>query len=159
MRYALIGTLLLLSACGFTPMYGTSGDIQANLAQIEINNIPNREGQFLRNELIDRFYTSSRPDQPIYQLQISPIIERIIDLDITKTSDATRSQLHLSTAISLKDLRTSEVVLSKNLNSTSSFNILTSEFSTRVSEQNTRENTLNDLARQIELQIALYLKQ
>ena len=50
-----------------------------------------------------------------------------------------------------------EVVLNHDLTSITSYNILGSEFSTRVSEENTRLNALNDLARQIELQASLYL--
>lgn len=156
-------TCLILPACGFTPMYGTSSDaqkssIQASFTNIDISNIPDREGQYLRNALIDRFYRDGRPAQTQYTLSIDEISESIIDLDITKSSDATRAQLKLMTSMTLTDKNSSEIVLTRSLQSISSFNVLTSEFATRVSKKNTRENTLDDLARQIELQIALYLK-
>ncbi len=156
---------LCISACGFQPMYGTSmnsssehNNVESNLAQIDIGSIPNREGQFLRNALIDRFYRDGRPQNPVYNLQIAPIKEKTVDLDITKNSDATRAQLFVSTSMKLIDSSTGEVVLDRKLKSIASYNVLTSEFATRISAQNMRENALNDLARQIELQISLYLK-
>lgn len=166
MRYVLLTCLALsLSACGFTPMYGTafdsqqSADIKATLAQIHIDNIPDREGQYLRNALIDRFYTTGRPANARYDLQIQKIEEVVNDLDITKSSNATRGQLTLNTSMALKDKQTGEIVLTRALSSSTSYNILTSEFANRVSENNTRRNALDDLAAQIELQIGLFLKQ
>ncbi len=156
---------LCLSACGFEPIYGThmqsnagQESVQSQLAQVGIDGIPDRSGQFLRNALIDRFYRNGRPQNIGYTLQIEPINESTVDLDITKSSDATRAQLSLKTSMILKDETTGEVVLTRNLRSIASYNVLTSEFATRVSAQNMRENALNDLARQIELQISLYLK-
>ena len=153
-----------LTACGFSPMYGSAFqseeqfDIAAEFEQISISNIPDREGQFLRNALIDRFYRDGRPTNPRYTLSVSKINESIVGLDITKTSNVTRSQMHVSANISLLDHETGEVVLKRKVRAISSFNELTNEFATRVSEQNTRENALNDLARQIELQLGLYFK-
>ncbi len=156
---------LCLSACGFEPIYGThlqsnagQESIEAQLAQVTIGGIPDRTGQFLHNVLIDKFYRDGRPQNPRYTLQIETINENIVDLDITKSSDATRAQLHLKTSMRLIDEGTGETVLTRSLRSIASYNVLTSEFATRVSAQNTRENALNDLARQIELQISLYLR-
>ncbi len=160
-----VGFCFIVSSCGFQPMYGGYSDasgqeqhIRSQLTQIHIENIPNREGQFLRNALIDNFYRDGRPSDPLYILKISPIQERIVDLDITKASDTTRSQLHLTANMTLIDAQTHESVLTRKLSAISSFNVLGSEFATRVSEKNTRENALDELARQIELQIGLYLR-
>ena len=166
-KIVLIGMVFLIAGCGFEPMYGTTRfqapdtdqiALESKLAQIEIENIPNREGQFLRNLLIDRFYQNGKPAQPQYRLSIATLRESISDLDITKESDSTRAQLRLDTAMTLIDSATGEAILTRNLRAIGSYNILTSEFSTRVSENSTRENVLNDLARQIELQIALFLE-
>lgn len=153
---------LLLTACGFEPVYGvnrhTQSGVETELAQIDIGNIPNREGQFLRNELIDRFYRDGRPAAPRYILDFSPVQESQIDLDITKNADATRGQLRLTVSYKLIDAATRQVLLQREALAIASYNRLSSEFTNRVSEQNTRENALNDLARQIEQQITLYLK-
>ncbi len=156
-------SLILLTACaGFHPVYGvnkfTAVGVEQALSQVKIDNIPDREGQFLRNALITRFYRDGRPDNPLYTLAVTPITESAQNLDVTIDSEATRGQLRLSTSIALKDNQNGEVILNRKLRSIASYNILSSEFTNRVSEQNARENTLNDLARQIEEQLALHFK-
>jgi len=154
--------ILFLAACGFQPMYGKNQyeavGVENRLALVNIANIPDREGQILRNHLIDQFYRSGRPDTPLYHLYVEPLRETIRDLDITATSDATRGQLRLDTRIHLTDKKTSKEVLVRNIRAITSFNILPSEFTNRVSEQNARENAIRDLAGQIERQLNLYFK-
>ncbi|HOO82638.1 MAG TPA: LPS assembly lipoprotein LptE [Alphaproteobacteria bacterium] len=153
---------LQLTSCGLHPVYGvnkyTAVGVEEHLAAIEIGGIPDREGQFLRNALIDRFYRAGRPVNPLYKLTVSPVSESRRDLDVTIDSDTTRGQLTLKTNISLIDKQTGKVLLQRPLRSIASYNILASEFANRVSEQNTRENALNGLARQIEEQLALHFK-
>ncbi len=162
MRIFLSLAVLLLAACGFHPVYGvnkyTSVGVEEHLQNIEIANIPNREGQYLRNQLIDQFYRNGRPRNPQYTLEITSIAETERDLDITIDSDTTRGQLRLSTTMILIENETGEELLNRPLRSIASFNIIESEFANRVSEQDTRENLLNDIARQVEEHLALYFK-
>lgn len=161
-KLAPLFAVLLLAACGFQPMYGknkyTATGVEDKLALIEIGSIPDREGQYLRNALIDRFYRNGRPENPQLRLTFSPIYESRNNLDITKNSGATRAQLRLSTEMKLQNKKTKEILLERKLLSITSYNVLSSEFSTRVSEDNTRLNALDDIARQAEQQINLYLK-
>lgn len=159
---ALSVTLWVLAACGFSPVYGDrKGSDNAALAaydQLEIANIPDRDGQRLRNNLIDRLYRNGRPAETRYLLKITPLVERRFDLDITKAADATRGQLRLSSQLVLIDQRTGQTVLERPLLSITSYNILGSEFTNRVAEDNARENAIEDLARQIETQLSLFFR-
>lgn len=157
-------TATLLSGCGFAPMYGRHAaetpnasptSVTADLSQIEIALIPDRSGQVLRNDLMDRLYKSGYPSNPIATLQIAKINETRVELDLTKSSDATRAQLHLTAVMTLvgKDGTT---LLTRNVQSVTSFNILGSEFATHVTEDSARQSALNDLARQIELNLSIY---
>jgi len=162
-KYLTLLSVIILGACGFEPMHGSAfnsngTNIKAELSQVKISNIPNKEGQFLRNALIDRFYGNDRPINPKYRLDITPIVESTYNLDITVRADVTRKQLSLSTKMSLIDNDSGKILLERPLKSSASYNVLISEFATRVSKNNTRENVLDDLARQAELQISLYLK-
>lgn len=166
MMRILIGFLaiLTLTQCGFSPVYGTRGNEHANASvagfnQIEIANIPDRNGQRLRNALIDRFYADGRPASTRYRLTITPLGETIRDLDITKTADSTRGQLRLNSALRLTDLQTGQILLQRPLTAITSYNILGSEFTNRVAEDNARKNAIADLARQIEVQLSLYFQQ
>lgn len=159
---AFIAPLLLLSSCGFSPMYGShspsaSTEAKASLQQIAIDNIPDRDGQILRNELIDRFnYANGGPSNPRYRLVFRNLASVVHELDITKDSESTRAQMKVLGHFDLIDLSNGQSVLSRDVSSISSYNILASEFATRVTEINARENAIKDVARQVELQISLF---
>ncbi len=158
-----LSTVLMLGGCGFHPMHGkyaasAAAQKGAGFDTIGIANIRDANGTYLRNSLIDRFYSNGYPVAPRYTLTIAPIVEREVELDITKSSEATRSQLRLETVMTLNDTQNpSTPVLQRELKSISSYNQLESEFATHVTEQGARESGLNDLARQIELNISLFL--
>ena len=162
MRPLILIAALLLSACGFHPVYGvnkyTAIGVEEKLAQIEIGNVPNRSGQYLRNVLIDRFYREGRPAAPYYALTFGALSEQSVNLDITETSDATRGELRVGIPVLLTDKTTGAVLLERTLQSRVGYNILAGEFATRVSRENARKNALEDLARQIEQQLSLFFK-
>lgn len=154
---------LLISGCGFTPMYGSTAtqerhEVQSTLNNISIANIPDRTGQYLRNQLIDRFYVGGYPQDAAYVLTVAPVTETKYELGITKNSNATRSELRVNTSFKLLDKATGETLFTAPVKSTTSYNVMDSQFTTRVSEDNTRLNALDDLARQIEQDIILYFK-
>lgn len=161
LRFVILSCLLVLSACGFRPLYGnhslsTTEAVREGLNAIDIMNIPDQAGQYLRNALMDRFYSQGRPGANArYKLDISPISESRTDLDVTKTSDTTRAQLRLATSLVLKDAE-GTVLLERDLMAITSYNVLQSQFTTRVAEETARRNALDDLARQIEMQMLLY---
>ena len=68
---------LLLSACGFHPMYGdpssgSAGGATSNkLALIKIDPIADRMGQQLHNRLRDRMNPAGQPDKPNYRLGVT----------------------------------------------------------------------------------------
>lgn len=152
--------IVLLAACGFTPMYGSGADknVTQGLDRVEISIIPDQTGVYLRNTLIDQFYQNGYPSSPTHTLIISKISQSLIDLDITIDSEATRKQITLMTSLTLIDNETKEVVLTRSLRALTSYNVLGSQFTTRVSENDAREAALNDLARQTETQVGLYFK-
>lgn len=157
-----VAGLLVLGGCGFTPMYGgRSGaqhEVQGKLSDIRVENIPNREGQYLRNLLIDRFFAENRQANATYSLTFTPVQENKYELDVTKNANATRAELRQTTTFNLKDVKTGRVLLSRTLLASTSYNVLSSQFTTRVSEDDARLNALDDLARQAEQQIVLYFE-
>ena len=162
LRVILALAALMPSACGFRPVYGTAAPngsqagVSTNLSRIEIGMIPDRSGQILRNALIDRFYRTGRPVDPPLVLNLTPISETLTDLDITRESDSTRTQIRLRTDISLTDRASGRALLTRHMESVTSYNVLGSEFATRVTREDARRNALADLARQIEQELALY---
>ncbi len=156
-------SLLFIVACGFEPMYATKTfggkNISSKLSQVSIANIPDREGQLLRNALYDRFYRNGKPVSPQYNLTVSKPTEIRQELDITIGAEATRAQLRLFTDFTLTNMQTGKTILRDRAESIASFNIIADEYATRVSESNTRENALRDIARQIEQKVTLKLNE
>lgn len=153
---------LMLSGCGFQPMHGQFSQSAVKNSpthqSIKIDIIPDRSGQILRNDLMDRLYVYGEPAAPLYVLTLTPIKESVSDLAITKSSEATRAQILLTTTMTLKN-NAGEVLLTRDLRSRASYNTLESEFATRVTEKSARESALSDLARQAELNLNLYFNQ
>jgi len=160
-RHLFTLSLLLLASCGFSPMYGSaSGSNNVSAAQglnhVEIAIIPDQSGMYLRNILIDHFYQNGYPASPTHILEIRNLKETKNDLDITLQSEATRKQIRLTADMYLKEKEGGQEVLTRNLIAITSYNVLGTQFTTRVSENDAREAALADLARQIESQTALY---
>jgi LPS-assembly lipoprotein len=158
-RSSIVSLILVLAACGFTPMYGSgSNNAVAELDRVEIALIRDQSGVYLRNLLIDNFYRDGYPSSPTHLLQITNMEEDETNLDITSSSEATRKQIRIDASLALIDRATGQTVLSRRIYALASYNVLGSQFTTRVSENDAREAALNDLARQIESQLVLYFK-
>jgi LPS-assembly lipoprotein len=166
LAFILIIAGFALAGCGLTPVYGThanggkSSPVTTGLNSIYIESIPNRTGQKLRNMLMDRLYQNGRvdPAQAAYRLDIPGVTESIYGLGIAKDATATRSQITLTAVMSLMpahDLETAPM-LTRSLRAISSFNTLASQYTTLVTEEDARDQTIRDLADQIVTQLELY---
>ena len=66
---------LLLTGCGFHPIYGSRDESTRRCSRNSIRSpsraFPDRQGQTLRNELIDRMYGKGRPHNPKYHLAVT----------------------------------------------------------------------------------------
>ena len=156
----------LVSGCGFKPVYGVHnrGDATAEqrkvsdqLAQVGVVTLPNRNGQVLRNLLIDRLYAGAPNAHFDYQVEVD-LKETVIDLGIRRDAVATRGQIRYYAAWRLVDRETAQPLFSAEARSTSSYNILDSEFATLVSEDDARERGLRALSEQIVARLALYFQ-
>ncbi len=156
----IIIAVLFMTGCGFTPQYAATSEhvaVSDMLETIDIALIPNESGVQLKNALMDRFYPNGPAPSFRYKLETNGITESRTDLDITIDEEATRRQIRVSTVITLRDLDTHDVILNRRVYALSSYNVLENQFTTRVAEQNARENAIADLARQIEQAVAIRL--
>lgn len=161
---AVIALPLGLSSCGFEPMYAapdsaTQKSIQASYADIEIANIPDREGQYLRNALIDRLYVSGRPADARYVLEVEPLKRSLTSQAVQKDSTYTRSLMEYSTTMRLRDRKTDyAVVLERKQRALGSYNLLDNQFATISSRDSLNDHLLDELADSIQTALALHFK-
>ena len=150
---------LFLSACGFQPLYGEkAGTHLSALSSIAISNIPDRDGQYLRNLLTDKLYQNARPENPLYLLSIAPLKKDTTNLGMRKDATTTRAQTDVSAHFVLTDAKNGAVLLERDVRSTGAYNILDSQFTTLVSEQSTSEHILEELSDNIVRELDLYFR-
>lgn len=155
---AILGTLLL-GGCGFQPLYGERG-IGAGAAEkletVDIAPIPDREGQKLRNLLIDRFYTTSRPAQTRYRLDASlNVVEQ--KLALQKDASAVRAQLLVNAPYRLVDTSNGQVVFQANSRSMISYNVLEQHYAGVLTVENAYDRALTEISGDIASRVAMFL--
>jgi LPS-assembly lipoprotein len=157
-----LGLPLWLTACGFEPMYGANSKgaeaVAVALPNIDISNIPDRDGQYLRNLLIDRLYTSGRPDAAPYTLNFSKLQKNIVDLGIQKDATATRAQMQITAHMDLIDKSTGKAVLQRDLKTVGAYNLLDDQLSTLMSQQNITESILQEMRDDAVTDLSLYFR-
>lgn len=158
LRFIVVMSLMVLAACGFQPVYGGSGGVSPvseELSLVAIDPMPNRAGQMLRNDLIDRMYgKAGRPSHPAYHLSVNL---RIVEEDLGTLANATTAlaALHAYGDYVLTD--TSGKVLTKGATaSTAQYDKLTSQYSTLAAHDNAVERTVREVSEQLTARLGLY---
>jgi LPS-assembly lipoprotein len=160
----ILAAVLLTASCGFRPLYAPSGSDTAKaqvfafdaFRKMEIAQIKDRDGQFLRNELVELMHPSGRARVVEYDLGII-LSESKSGLAVRRSSDATRANLTIVANYVLKSRVSgadNKVVFSGSVKTTSGYNIFTSEFQTLSAEKSERERALKDVAQQLRLRLA-----
>lgn len=159
MRRLLLPVLALtLGACGFSPLYGTRGSnappVAEALGRVQIANIPNREGQILRNHLIDRMQPHGRPTAPEARLAIS-LRSSEVDLGILKDATASRRELTMWADYALEDME-GRTLMKGTATSIVSTSKLAAQYGTLASEEDARRRALREVGEQIVNRVGLY---
>lgn len=147
-----------LSACGFQPIYSQQNQLQVaqEMTQVRIENIADRHGQMLRNQLIDKLYGSaSYPTSPKYRLAIKNFDEEITSVGIKKDATTTRGRITITAHLVLTDY-TGKILLSRKLKAVNSYNILEDQYGTLITRQDAQKRTIFEIADDVETQLSLY---
>ena len=155
----LASTLFLLS-CGFHPVYGSRDadtPVAAKLNQVAINGIPDRQGQTLRNELIDRMYGKGRPQNPKYHLAVS-LRSSEEGIGLLPNAITTLTELTLTADYSLTD-ETGKEVMRATARAVANYNQLQEEYGTLAAREGAYQRSLNEIADQIVNRVSLYFSE
>ena len=149
----------LVSGCGFQPLHqsGTAGASEV-LAAIEVLRIPDRQGQQLRNFLLDGLNPHGPPRYPVYALSVGLSVSKG-GLGVRKDAFATRAFLTVNASFSLARAGLEERgKFTGSASSTNYYNIVQSEFATLAAEEDARTRALRAIANEIRLRIAAALR-
>lgn len=156
----LIGVLVVLSGCGFKPIYGDrhGQNVKAEFSAIKIELIEDRIGQQLHNHLLDKINPFGRPASPRYSLTVK-LSESKRELAVKKSEIATRANLIFIASFNLTGLRpTSKALLTGSSEVVSSYNILQSDYATSVAEKDARRRAVRELSAEIANRLAVYFQ-
>lgn len=150
---------LLVSGCGFRPLYGAKsfGSVDTELARIKIGIIAEREGQQLHNYLLDRLNRKGRPEKPLYQLSVDLEIETVRQA-FEQDETATRAKLVFTAEFRLQEIATEKVLLTNWARSVNSYNIVNSAIATRSAELDALDRAAREVSEEIRSLLALYFK-
>ncbi len=151
--------LLSLPACGFHPVYGTmdsdgSSHVANLLNDVAIDSIPDRNGQILRNNLIDRMYGDGRPASPRYHLSVS-ITRSEADTGILTDATSTRAVVTIAAKYTLTDDKKA-VLFSGTANSVASFTKLVQQYGTEAAREDADQRALHEISEQLVTRLSMY---
>jgi LPS-assembly lipoprotein len=153
---------VVLSACGFHPLYGTAGvgaGIGPTLASVYVEPIPERVGYELRNQLLDLFNATGESGDAAYRLKLS--VNEMEEAVVLQTNTAiTRYNYTLSAHYELIPHDGTSAVKSGDVTALSAYNVAAAPFlySTVTAERDAKNRAANDIAERIRTQIAVYLR-
>lgn len=162
-RAVLAAALLSIGACGFQPLYrtpvsepGGGGNAGRALDSIDVAPIANREGQMLRNYLVQALNHNGRPLDPEYRLTAT-LTESLSRLAIQGDSSATRANLTITTSYRLFRMGSGTLETRGTTRVTTSYNILQDEFATLSAERSARDRAIRQTSLDIRSRLALAL--
>lgn len=162
MRGAAVAALLAcaaLTGCGFQPLYakrgGESTVYNQGFPQVDVAQIPDRVGQILHNELLDRINPRGVAPRPLFRLEVAASEQRS-DIVILRDSTATFAKFTVEARWRLVDLETGAAVTQGTNQRTSSFSISSSEYAILQAEKDARQRAATELAEDIRLRLALF---
>ena len=150
---------MLISGCGFDPLYGSRGETKVinEFAYLRVAMIKDRIGQQLRNELLHRLHAAGRSLALKYEL-ITTLEEASNSLAVRKSAFATRANLMVTAKYRLLLSETSVTLFTSSEKATVSYNIYNSEFATLTARRKARERAVKSLSKNIVVQLATYFE-
>jgi len=152
---------LLVSACGFQPLYAkranSSGEIATTnqlLASVQVESIENREGQILRNLLLDRL-NSDYESAPIKYHLTSKISITTSGLGVQSDDTTNRNKLTVTAQFNLIGSKKNRKFYITQI---SSYSETESEYPALVAKQDAINRNLREIANDAKIRISLFLE-
>jgi len=145
---------------GFQPMYGSSsiGGLSADqrLAQVEVQAIPSRVGQRVRNDLVFHTTGGGNTAQPAYRLEVA-IRESLASTLIARTGDAASQIYSLDANFRLVRLTDKKVVLEGLSTGRAGFERYTTIFSNVRAREDAENRAARVVAQDMKVRLSAFL--
>lgn len=151
-----------VSACGLHPLYGNSGsapNLADTLSEVYVEQIPDRVGYQLRNDLLDLFNATGRAEEAAYRLRLH-LNEEEQAVALQTNTNITRYNYTLRAHYELVPKGSTEVVKSGDLTTLTAYNVAAAPFlfGTVTAERDAKDRAANDIAERIRIEVAVFLR-
>jgi LPS-assembly lipoprotein len=151
----------LLCACGFQPLYGSRGNggaqpaLSSALAGVYVAPIPDRIGQQLRNDLLDRLGTGRTATTQAYRLAVvlDPEQEALL---IQSDETVTRYNFRLRARFEVTDIRSGDVIFNGRTQAIAAYNVVQSPFATVSAQNDAQRRAAQEVGEEIVSQLQLF---
>jgi LPS-assembly lipoprotein len=145
---------VILTGCGFHPMYGGGGKLGPELSSIYVEPVPEDAGYELRNQLIDLLGSDGRQAGKNYFLKLTLTTESN-GVALQNDATITRYDDTLTVAYVLTDAGGKQVT-SGNQTSLASYNVSNAPYSTLAVQKDSDRRAAADLADRIRMDLGAY---
>ena len=165
MRYIYIILILILSACGFKPLYSDDNQEKLNLlsGQIKLINKINDYDFSLSKKVIyknfsTKFNFSNHDIKSKYHLFINNINESEYPIDLDMDGNASEYSYNITIDVTLKDMtQNGKIIFNKSYNSKVNLNIGNSYYSSIINKRSYQKTLAKNIAEQCYQQLLLLL--
>jgi LPS-assembly lipoprotein len=155
-RVIVLALMLLVSACGLRPLYGSGegGKVAQALRTVDVAPIDGKAGWLMRNALNDRL-RRDRATPAQYRLEVE-LDDSISGFGVRRDDAVTRERRTLRARYRLVDAAKGTVLLDASTGSDAGIDVVSSEYATVVAESTALERLSQIIADQIVARVALY---
>lgn len=155
-RFAALALMLLVSACGLRPLYGSGegGKVAQTLRTVDVSPIDGKAGWLMRNALNDRL-SRDRGTPAQYRLEIE-LDDSISGFGVRRDDAITRERRTLRARYRLVDAAKGTVLLDATAGSDAGIDVVSSEYATVAAENTALERLSQIVADQIVARVALF---
>ena len=154
----LLFALLLLTGCGFTPLYSQNNTSLQDV-QIAVKPIPNQYGFQMRRIIQNNLQTQTKSPAHEYYLTVGPPSFSTGDKTITSNELASTMQITGRTNYQLQDSKDRKNIYLGNVIAVSSYSVVKDPYATTVAKNHIQEELTKQLAEQIALDVMAQLSE
>ena len=141
-KYLLILPLLALTACGFTPVFGTNGNANVLLNSVLVQEPKNREGYSLTKQIEKRL---GRATDPRFNLEVT-ITTSEAALNVDSTGNINRYNVLGLVEYTLRDTQTGQIAASGRVDSFTGYSASGTTVSAQAAKEDAQERLMIILA-------------
>lgn len=150
---------IVVSSCGFQPLYGprgTGSEVLKVLSVIKIEPIGGRLGQYLHNQLLDLLSPTGVPPKPVYRLVVK-LHETRTPFGIARDESVSRYTLSLRMDFVLYPIGKKRPIDKGFVRAVASYNVIRVDYASLVAERDAQKRATRQLAQDLRVRLALFL--